>query len=129
MNAEVDYTIYWGLRALPFNNVPDPRFYVPSSQHDAANRWLSYGIQTRKCLLLLTGEIGCGKTLLSRRLIVGLSPAQYDVALICQPEDRGPCASRPFTAEETTSYITARMGAATIEQTCLPTTPSRSSMD
>ena len=85
MNSEADYTIYWGLRALPFDNVPDPRFYVPCSQHDAAHRWLSYGIQTRKGMLLLTGDIGCGKTLLSRRLIVGLSPAQYDVALVANP--------------------------------------------
>jgi general secretion pathway protein A len=85
MNSEIDYTIYWGLRTLPFDNVPDPRFYVPSSQHDAAYRWLSYGIQTCKGMLLLTGDIGCGKTLLSRRLIVGLSPAQYDVALVANP--------------------------------------------
>jgi general secretion pathway protein A len=85
MNSHVDYTTYWGLRALPFDNVPDPRFYVPSSQHDAAHRWLSYGIQTRKGMLLLTGDIGCGKTLLSRRLIVELSPDQYDVALVANP--------------------------------------------
>ncbi len=85
MNSEVDYTIYWGLRALPFDNVPDPRFYVPCSQHDAAHKWLSYGIQTRKGMLLLTGDIGCGKTLLSRRLIVGLPPARYDVALVANP--------------------------------------------
>ena len=85
MNSAADYTTYWGLRALPFDNVPDPRFYVPCSQHDAAHRWLSYGIQTRKGMLLLTGDIGCGKTLLSRRLIVGLSPDQYDVALVANP--------------------------------------------
>ncbi len=85
MNEALDYTTYWNLRTLPFENVPDPRFYVPSSQHDAAHRWLSYGIQTRKGILLLTGDIGCGKTLLSRRLIVGLSPTQYDVALIANP--------------------------------------------
>ena len=85
MNSEVDYTMHWGLRAFPFDNVPDPRFYVPSSQHDAAHKWLSYGIQTGKGILLLTGDIGCGKTLLSRRLIVGLSPAQCDVALIANP--------------------------------------------
>lgn len=85
MNEAIDYTLYWGLRAFPFDNVPDPRFYVPCSQHDAAHRWLSYGIQTRKGILLLTGDIGCGKTLLSRRLIVGLSPAQYDVALVANP--------------------------------------------
>ena len=80
MNSAADYATYWALRALPFDNVPDPRFYVPCSQHDAAHRWLSYGIQTRKGMLLLTGDIGCGKTLLSRRLIVGLPPIQYDRA-------------------------------------------------
>ena len=85
MNSKVDYTTYWELRALPFDNVPDPRFYVPCLQHDAAHRWLSYGIQTRKGMLLLTGDIGCGKTLLSRRLIVGLSTAQYDIALVANP--------------------------------------------
>jgi general secretion pathway protein A len=85
MNSEADYTIYWELRAPPFDNVPDPRFYVPCSQHDAAHRWLSYGIQARKGILLLTGEIGCGKTLLSRRLIVGLPPSQYDIALVANP--------------------------------------------
>ncbi len=85
MKATIDYPSYWGLTALPFDNVPDPRFYVPSSQHDAAHRWLSYGIQTRKGILLLTGDIGCGKTLLSRRLIIGLVPDQYDVALVANP--------------------------------------------
>jgi general secretion pathway protein A len=85
MNEPIDYTTYWKLRTLPFENVPDPRFYVPSSQHDAAHRWLDYGIRTRKGILLLTGDIGCGKTLLSRRLIVGMSPTQYDVALVANP--------------------------------------------
>jgi type II secretory pathway predicted ATPase ExeA len=85
MNRAIDYTTYWGLRTFPFDNVPDPRFYVPCSQHDAAHRWLSYGIQTRKGILLLTSDIGCGKTLLSRRLIVALSPARYDVALVANP--------------------------------------------
>ena len=85
MNSEIDYTMYWGLQTPPFDNVPDPRFYVPCSQHDTAHKWLSYGIQTRKGMLLLTGDIGCGKTLLSRRLIVGLLPDQYDVALVANP--------------------------------------------
>jgi general secretion pathway protein A len=85
MNEAVDYTTYWGLESFPFDNVPDPRFYIPSAQHDAAHRWLNYGIQSRKGILLLTGDIGCGKTLLSRRLIVGLSPVRYDVALIANP--------------------------------------------
>jgi general secretion pathway protein A len=85
MSVDVDYTKYWRLRAFPFDNVPDPRFYVPCSQHDAAHRWLSYGVQTGKGLILLTGDVGCGKTLLSRRLIVELPSAQYDVALVANP--------------------------------------------
>lgn len=85
MSVVEDYTKYWRLRAFPFDNVPDPRFYVPCSQHDAAHRWLSYGVQAGKGLLLLTGDVGCGKTLLSRRFIVGLLPARYDVALVVNP--------------------------------------------
>jgi len=85
MNEPIDYTTYWGLRTFLFDNVPDPRFYIPCSQHDAAHRWLSYGFQTRKGILLLTGDIGCGKTLLSRRLSLGLSPVRYDVALVANP--------------------------------------------
>jgi general secretion pathway protein A len=85
MNIEFDYTKHWGLRALPFDNVPDPRFYVACSQHETAHRWLSYGIQTGKGMLLLTGAIGCGKTLLSRRLILGMTPTRYDVALVANP--------------------------------------------
>jgi general secretion pathway protein A len=46
---------------------------------------LSYGIHTGKGILLLTGDIGCGKTLLSRRLIVGMMPTRYDVALVANP--------------------------------------------
>lgn len=38
MNSEFDYTGYRGLRARPFDNVPDPRFYVPWLQHDATHR-------------------------------------------------------------------------------------------
>jgi type II secretory pathway predicted ATPase ExeA len=87
---------------------------------------LSYGIQTGKGMLLVTGGNGCGKTLLSRRLIVGFSPARYDVAFmrigqqeLCrgnsaiEPVDVGPCASGLLTAEEPTSYITVHMAAAT----------------
>lgn len=85
MSVDADYTKYWRLRAFPYDKVPDPRFYVPGSQHDAAHRWLSYVVQAGKGLLLLTGDVGCGKTLQSRRLIVGLLPARYDVAFVDNP--------------------------------------------
>lgn len=70
MNSEVGYTSYWGFQAFLFDNVPDSRFYVPCSQHDSALKWLSDGIQPRKGMPLLTGEVGRGKASLNRRLIV-----------------------------------------------------------
>lgn len=112
MNSEVDYTIYWGLQALLFDNVSDPRFYALCSQHDAVHR-LSYGIQTRKGMALLTGDIGCGEGLPNRPLI-GQPELRHSVAEI--PQLNQQIAVRAhlglFTAEETSSDITARMGAA-----------------
>lgn len=81
----VSYEFYWGLTGLPFENVPDPKFYFPTPMHEEALHRLLYGIQTRKGALLLTGEIGCGKTLLSRELSLHLSGQEYDVAVIANP--------------------------------------------
>jgi len=129
MNSEIDHTRYWGIWTLPFDNAPDQRFYVRCSQHDAAHRWLSYGIQTGKGMLLLTGDAGCGKNIAEssadgrvlacsvRCRIYADRPA--GIASWCcgnsaiEPVDVGPCASGLLTAEEPTSYITVHMAAAT----------------
>ena len=79
------YEPYWGLKASPFENVPDPRFYFPSTKHEEGLHRLLYGIQARKGAVLLTGEIGCGKTTLSRKLIQHLAQDRYDTALIANP--------------------------------------------
>ena len=68
MHDDIDYMGYWAFRVSPFDNVPDPRSYAPSPQHEAALQRLRYGIQGRKGIIVLTGEIGCGKTMLVRRL-------------------------------------------------------------
>lgn len=81
----VFYGKHWGLRELPFENVPDPRYYFPSSHHEESLHRLLYGVQTRKGAVMLTGEIGCGKTLLSRTLIRHLLTEPYDTALIADP--------------------------------------------
>jgi len=81
----LSYETYWGLTELPFENVPDPKFYFPTAMHEEALHRLLYGVQTRKGALLITGEVGCGKTLLSRELSLHLSGQQYDVALIANP--------------------------------------------
>lgn len=81
----VEYEDHWGLQTPPFENVPDPAYYFPSAKHEEARHRLLYGIQARKGALLLTGEIGCGKTLLSRAIILTLPRAKYDIALVANP--------------------------------------------
>ena len=79
------YESHWGLKAPPFENVPDPQYYFPSSKHEEGLHRLIYGVEAKKGAIMLTGEIGCGKTLLSRALILHLARERYDVALIANP--------------------------------------------
>ena len=79
------YEEYWGLHTLPFENVPDPRFLYRSSQHEEALMRLLYATKSQKGAAMLTGEIGCGKTTLSRAFIQELSSDEYEIGLIANP--------------------------------------------
>ena len=79
------YEKYWGLDTLPFENVPDPRFLYRSSQHEEALMRLIYATKSQKGAAMLTGEIGCGKTTLSRVFIQELSSDEYEIGLIANP--------------------------------------------
>lgn len=81
----LSYEPYWGFQRRPFENVPDPTFYVPSVKHEAAMACMLYGIQARKGIVMLTGEIGSGKTLISRAVILKLPQTQYEVGLVSNP--------------------------------------------
>ncbi len=63
------YAQFFGLRELPFNNTPDPRFFYSTPDHEEAMASLIYAVQERKGFVLLTGEIGAGKTLVSRMML------------------------------------------------------------
>jgi len=63
------YAQFFGLRELPFNNTPDPRFFYSTPDHEEALASLIYAVQERKGFVLLTGEIGAGKTLVSRMML------------------------------------------------------------
>ena len=56
------YNAFFGFTKSPFNMSPDPDFLVRSRQHDEALSNLIYGVQTRKGFVVLTGEVGTGKT-------------------------------------------------------------------
>lgn len=56
------YNAFFGFTQNPFNMSPDPTFLFRSSQHEEALANLIYGVQSRKGFLVLTGEVGTGKT-------------------------------------------------------------------
>ena len=56
------YKAFFGLTSNPFNLSPDPSFLYRSAQHEEALANLIYGVQSRKGFIVLTGEVGTGKT-------------------------------------------------------------------
>lgn len=73
---------FFGLRENPFKISPDPRFLFVTEQAQAASAELAYAIRTRKGLILLTGEVGTGKTVLLRHLLNWLGEQKMPTALI-----------------------------------------------
>jgi general secretion pathway protein A len=56
------YNAYFGFEESPFSLSPDPAFFYRSAQHEEALANLIYGVQSRKGFIVLTGEVGTGKT-------------------------------------------------------------------
>lgn len=76
------YKEFYGLRANPFNMNPDPRFLFLTRHTEEALACLTYGIQSRKGFVLLTGEVGTGKTTLINKLLEWLRLQQVATAFI-----------------------------------------------
>lgn len=79
------YEGYWQLEKKPFKNTPDPDFFYFSQKHEEALSRLLYAVRERKGGALLTGEPGCGKTLLSSALLKELNHEHYRSAIILNP--------------------------------------------
>jgi general secretion pathway protein A len=62
------YLTFYGLTEKPFNATPDPRFLYLSPAHREALAQLQYGVQERKGFIVLTGQVGTGKTTLLHTL-------------------------------------------------------------
>ena len=67
------YEAFYGLSSKPFQLNPDPNFYFSSKQHRRAKAYLEYGVSRNEGFIVITGEIGAGKTMVLRSLIEGLS--------------------------------------------------------
>ena len=79
------YLEHWGLKEFPFENVPDPRFFYLSHCHEEALSRLLYAIKMKKGGAMLSGDIGCGKTTLTKVCIQELSGDRYEISLIVNP--------------------------------------------
>lgn len=80
------YKEYWGLKELPFENLPDPTFFFRSAGHEEALMRLMYAVESRKGACMLTGGIGCGKTMLSRSFIQDLAGNdKHEIGIIANP--------------------------------------------
>lgn len=79
------YTSFYGLKEQPFNITPDSRFLYLSQRHREALASLLFGIENRKGFVVITGEIGSGKTTLCRSLLKELDSEQIKIALIFNP--------------------------------------------
>jgi general secretion pathway protein A len=79
------YTDYFNLKENPFSISPDPRYLYMSAGHREALAHLLYGITSEGGFVLLTGEVGTGKTTICRRLLEQM-PEQCDTAFILNPK-------------------------------------------
>lgn len=96
------YQSYFGLAEAPFSIAPDPRYLYMSQRHQEALAHLLYGVNGGGGFVLLTGEVGAGKTTICRCLLEQI-PESCDVAYIFNPK---------LTVTELLSTICAEFGIA-----------------
>lgn len=95
------YERFFGLRESPFKVNPDPRYLFLTGQTQEALAGLTYGIQNRKGFILLTGEVGTGKTTLLNRLLDWLRGQHAATAFVFNSK---------FTESQLLEYVMADFG-------------------
>src|ERR1700733_8595355 len=79
------YKAFFGLRALPFGSSPDPRFLYVTPQVRETLACLQYGIAARKGFVVMTGEVGTGKTTLLKTVLSTFSKGRVSTAFVFNP--------------------------------------------
>ena len=95
------YETFYGLTGKPFQLNPDPAFYFGSRQHRRAMAYLEYGLHQNEGFIVVTGEVGAGKTTIVRSLLDKLDPQQV-VA--------GNLVSTQLDAEDTLRLVASSFG-------------------
>ncbi len=74
------YESFYGLTGKPFQLNPDPRFFFDSRQHRRAMAFVEYGLHQSEGFIVVTGEVGAGKTTVVRNLLSTLDPGKVIAA-------------------------------------------------
>ncbi|HSI61345.1 MAG TPA: XrtA/PEP-CTERM system-associated ATPase [Ideonella sp.] len=80
------YESHFGLSGSPFQLNPDPSFYFDSRGHNNALAYLNFGVHQGEGFIVVTGEVGAGKTTLVRKLLSGLSANEVVAAQIASTQ-------------------------------------------
>ncbi len=83
------YTEFFKLSDAPFQLTPDPRFFFESSVHRRAMAHLIFGIEQGEGFIVITGEVGAGKTTILDRLLASLDPGAFVSAKIVSTHLQG----------------------------------------
>ena len=95
------YEAFYGLTDKPFQLNPDPSFYFGSRQHRRAMAYLEYGLHQNEGFIVVTGEVGAGKTTIVRSLLAKLDPHKVVAAQLV---------STQLDAEDTLRLVAAAFG-------------------
>ncbi|MFZ9633832.1 MAG: AAA family ATPase, partial [Alphaproteobacteria bacterium] len=83
------YETFYGLSAPPFQLSPDHRFFFESSVHRTALAHLSYGLDRGEGFIVITGEVGAGKTTLVGHLLETLDRSRFVAARVVSTQLQG----------------------------------------
>ncbi len=95
------YEAFYGLNSKPFQLNPDPSFYYASKQHRRAKAYLEYGVLRNEGFIVITGEVGAGKTTIVRGLLDSLDASTVVAANLV---------STQLDAEDTLRMVAAAFG-------------------
>ncbi|MEA3388937.1 XrtA/PEP-CTERM system-associated ATPase [Sphingobium sp. CCH11-B1] len=83
------YDQFYGLRGRPFQLTPDPHYYFESATHRKALSYLGYGLAQGEGFIVITGDIGAGKTTLVGHLMQTIDPARLTAVKIVSTQVEG----------------------------------------